>query len=112
MTITLPRISQRPGGGASAADKVERLAIRSLSGAVGPLRIIWTLVRLRSGLPLRDRRDWWMELCDALTEYQDAEDGNVDWSHVPPDLRHSELWADHCRTRVQEAAHALAGGAR
>lgn len=111
MTVT-DLLTRRPLVRIEVRDRLEQLAEDYRNDLVGPIRVAVTLLRLRSGLSLRDRRAWWQELCDALTEHETAEYGTPDWGQIDPDLRDPEVWAEWCRGRVDEALWALTGGSR
>lgn len=93
----------------SVRDRVETLAIRFNAGEVGPLAVIWCLVRLRNGLTWRQRRAEFADLCDRLEEWQTAESDTPDWGAIEDEYRHPEVWAERCRYEVAQSLDALTG---
>jgi hypothetical protein len=93
-------------------NELETLAEEYRTAQVGPIRVTVTLLRLRNGLRLVERRMWWAELVNAIQARVDLSHGCTDWSTVPGDLADLEVWADWTNGRIDEALTALTGGAR
>ncbi|MDB4873511.1 MAG: hypothetical protein JWL97_4515 [Gemmatimonadales bacterium] len=101
---TAPAFARQP-----VRSQLETMAIRFTAGEVGPLRVIWRLLRLRNGLSLRQRRATFTDLCRALEEHEVAERGTPDWGQIEADLRDPDAYAQRCLDAVDQELDALTG---
>lgn len=94
------------------AAEITRIALLKINQEIDDVEASLALGPLVPHLFGEDMWAAFEDLCAALLELQNAENGFTDLATLDPEYRNAEVWEEACLTRADDALNALTGDPR